>query len=173
MAQKLLDKVEVIDLSNDKVWSFEQAVLVEQYLSKRSLVAARHSVAIQRGMVRPTEVTRTAVADRPEPSMEQPIGRGEAISSQVMSSTTIYFGNLPFSYTESEVRALFEPYGAVDTVRLITDRYTGRFRGFGFVEMDPEAAEAAIAALDGSEFGDRPLKVNEARPRESRPSRRW
>jgi RNA recognition motif-containing protein len=83
----------------------------------------------------------------------------------------IYIGNLPFSATEDQVRALFEQHGEVQSVNLITDRETGRPRGFGFVEMDEEAAKAAVAALDGSEMGDRSLRVNEARPREGRPRR--
>jgi RNA recognition motif-containing protein len=84
----------------------------------------------------------------------------------------IYIGNLPFSATEAEVRALFEAHGEVRSVNLINDRETGRPRGFGFVEMDEEAAKAAIAALDGSEMGGRNLRVNEARPREGRPGGR-
>ena len=77
----------------------------------------------------------------------------------------IYVGNLPFSATEDEVRALFAEYGEVASVALITDRETGRPRGFGFVEMAPDAADAAIKALDGTEMGGRNLRVNEARPR--------
>lgn len=81
--------------------------------------------------------------------------------------TTIYVGNLPFSATEADVRGLFEKHGAVQSVKLVNDRETGRPRGFGFVEMAGEEAEAAIQALDGSQMGGRTLKVNEARPRES------
>ncbi len=80
--------------------------------------------------------------------------------------TKIYVGNLPFTHTESDITALFEPHGAVTSVNLITDRDTGRPRGFGFVEMDDASAKAAIAALDGTMAGDRNLRVNEARPRE-------
>ncbi len=86
----------------------------------------------------------------------------------------IYVGNLPFSATEAAVKGLFEEYGPVTSVNLITDRDTGRLRGFGFVEMeDEENAAAAIKALDGQEFDGRPLKVNEARERQerSRPDR--
>ncbi len=79
----------------------------------------------------------------------------------------IYVGNLSFKTTEEELRALFEQYGTVHSVNVITDRETGRPRGFGFVEMD--GADEAIAALDQQDFGGRNLKVNEARPRESRP----
>ncbi len=82
----------------------------------------------------------------------------------------IYVGNLPWAATEDEVRAAFEQYGAVSSVNLISDRETGRPRGFGFVEME-DGAEEAIEALDGSQFGGRTLKVNIARPREPRPRR--
>ncbi len=81
----------------------------------------------------------------------------------------IYVGNLDFSSTEDSVRALFEQHGEVTSVKIITDRYTGRSRGFGFVEMaNDEEGKAAIAALDGKEMDGRPLKVNEARPRTER-----
>ncbi len=84
----------------------------------------------------------------------------------------IFVGNLPFSATEDEVADLFAPYGAADQVRLITDRDTGRPRGFGFVEIDDEAGQKAIEALDGTEMGGRALKINEARERQPRP-KRW
>ncbi|NPA03787.1 MAG: RNA-binding protein [Epsilonproteobacteria bacterium] len=77
----------------------------------------------------------------------------------------IYVGNLPYKSTEEEVKKLFSQYGEVSSVKLITDRETGRARGFGFVEMDEESAKAAIQALDGEEFEGRRLKVNEARPK--------
>ncbi len=78
----------------------------------------------------------------------------------------MYVGNMPFSMNETELRELFEAHGTVDSVNIITDRDTGRPRGFGFVEMnDDEAARAAMAALDNSTVGGRNLKVNEARPR--------
>ena len=80
----------------------------------------------------------------------------------------IYVGNLPFEATEGEVQQLFGQYGDVLSVALPTDRETGRARGFGFVEMDNEAAAKAIAAVNGKDFGGRTLNVNEARPRESR-----
>ena len=81
----------------------------------------------------------------------------------------LYVGNLPFSSTEDEVRALFEEHGEVASVALIMDRETGRPRGFGFVEM--ENADAAMQALDGTDFGGRTLRVNEARSRDDRPRR--
>lgn len=82
-------------------------------------------------------------------------------------SKRIYVGNLPFSATEESVSELFAQFGTVESVKLITDRETGRPRGFGFVEMSDGATEA-IAALDQTEFGGRNLKVNEARPRQDR-----
>ncbi|EFL51136.1 RNP-1 like RNA-binding protein [Solidesulfovibrio fructosivorans JJ]] len=77
-------------------------------------------------------------------------------------SKKLYVGNLSFSSTEDDVRDHFAPYGEVISVNLITDRETGRLRGFGFVEMDDEGASAAISALDGKELAGRTLKVNEA-----------
>ncbi|MFP4527832.1 MAG: RNA recognition motif domain-containing protein [Candidatus Kapaibacterium sp.] len=78
---------------------------------------------------------------------------------------TIYVGNLLFQTTEDEVQDLFSQYGTVNSVKLISDRQTGRPRGFGFVEMDDEDAQEAIEKLNGAEFGGRTLKVNEARER--------
>jgi RNA recognition motif-containing protein len=81
----------------------------------------------------------------------------------------IFVGNLAFTATEQDLRQLFEAYGTVDTVNIITDRETGRPRGFGFVEMpDSTAARAAIAGLQGTEFAGRAINVNEAKPREPR-----
>ena len=81
----------------------------------------------------------------------------------------IYVGNLTFNATEQDIRQLFEPYGAVDEIRVIMDRETGRSKGFGFVEMpDGTAARAAIAKLQGHEIAGRTLTVNEAKPREPR-----
>ena len=76
----------------------------------------------------------------------------------------IYVGNLSFRTTEEELTALFEPYGSVESVSIITDRETGRSKGFGFVSMNDDEAEKAIAALNGQEVGGRALTVNEARP---------
>jgi RNA recognition motif-containing protein len=89
-------------------------------------------------------------------------------------STVIYVGNLPFDATEEAVHGLFSAYGTVESVNLITDRATGRPRGFGFVDM-ADGAQAAIAALNQSDLGGRPLTVSLAKPRsESSPrSRRW
>lgn len=81
----------------------------------------------------------------------------------------IYVGNLPFSASEEQINELFAQYGEVVRVSLITDRETGRPRGFGFVEMDDERAEEAIQALNGRDFGGRTLRVNLARERGSAP----
>ena len=81
----------------------------------------------------------------------------------------IYVSNLAYNATDDDLRQLFESYGEVDTIRIITDRDTGQSRGFGFVEMpDSAAAKAAIQGLQGKELGGRTLTVNEARPREPR-----
>ena len=89
----------------------------------------------------------------------------------------IYVSNIAFTATNQDIRQLFEPYGTVDTINIITDRDTGQSRGFGFVEMpDSAAAKAAIHGLQGKELAGRTLTVNEAKPREPRrePSRsRW
>ena len=81
----------------------------------------------------------------------------------------VYVGGLPFSATEAEVERLFADHGKVESTRVITDKYTGQSRGFGFVEMSsPSEAQAAITALHSSEMGGRTLTVNEAKPMESR-----
>jgi len=78
----------------------------------------------------------------------------------------LYVGNLPFQTDDNELRETFARYGSVASARVITDRETGRSRGFGFVEFDDAAAaDEAIRGLDGSELGGRPLRVNEARDR--------
>lgn len=82
----------------------------------------------------------------------------------------LYVGNLPHSTTDSELRELFSAHGTVENVSIITDRETGRARGFAFVEMpDSGEAEKAIAALNGAELGGRVLNVNEAKPKADRP----
>ena len=80
----------------------------------------------------------------------------------------LYVGNLPFDTDEEQIRELFSKHGEVRSVDMINDRDTGRFRGFCFVAMDNAAADAATQALNGYSFGGRPLKVNEAKPREER-----
>ena len=76
--------------------------------------------------------------------------------------TKLYVGNLPFTATEDSVRTLFAPHGTVEKVSLISDRDTGRPRGFGFVEMSNADASRAMQALNGQSFEGRPLKINEA-----------
>ena len=84
-------------------------------------------------------------------------------------NTKLYVGNLSFDTTENDLQDLFAAYGPVSEVNLITDRMSGRSRGFGFVTMStPEGAQAASGALAGKEVGGRALTVNEARPREDR-----
>jgi len=83
-------------------------------------------------------------------------------------SKKLYVGNLPFSATEDELREIFERHGKVESVSVITDRETGRARGFGFVEMaEASAATDAIRSLDGTQFGGRALRVNEAEDKRS------
>src|SRR5579871_2803933 len=82
----------------------------------------------------------------------------------------IYVGGLPYSATEDDLENLFSSTGSVKEVSIITDRYTGQAKGFGFVEMVSDAdADAAIAALNGTQMGGRTLTVNEAKPRDDRP----
>jgi RNA recognition motif-containing protein len=82
----------------------------------------------------------------------------------------LYVGNLPHSTTESELRNVFETHGAVEKITLVTDRDTGRSRGFGFVEMtNANEADKAIAALNGTDLGGRTLTINEAKPKADRP----
>jgi cold-inducible RNA-binding protein len=83
-------------------------------------------------------------------------------------SFNIYVGNLSFDASEGELRTLFGEYGAVDTVKIISDQFTGRSRGFGFVEMqDREEGLRAVKELDSKELGGRALKINEAKPKAS------
>lgn len=84
----------------------------------------------------------------------------------------IFVGNLAFSVTEEELRGLFEEHGAVNSLRLILDRDTGRSRGFGFVEMDNAEADSAIKALNGMDFQGRNMKVNQAEDKKPRAPRR-
>ena len=87
-------------------------------------------------------------------------------------STNIYVGNLAFTTDADEIRDLFSPYGEVESVNLITDRDTGRLRGFGFIEMSSGGNEA-IEALNQKEVGGRTLTVNLAKPRKERSPRRY
>jgi len=84
-------------------------------------------------------------------------------------SKNIYVGGLPYAVAEENLQKLFSAYGTVESARVITDRYTGQSRGFGFVEMSsPSEAQKAIEALNGSQLDGRQLVVNEARPQEKR-----
>jgi len=84
----------------------------------------------------------------------------------------IYVGNLSYEMTEEDLRGAFEPFGAVNEITIIMDRFSGRSKGFGFVEMPNQAeAEKAIADLNGKEIRGRSITVNQARPREERPRR--
>jgi RNA recognition motif-containing protein len=86
----------------------------------------------------------------------------------------LYVGNLSFESTEDDVRNAFSAFGEVSSVHMVTDRDTGRPRGFGFVEMaDSDAADQAIENLNGTQLSGRALTVNEARPRPERRSARW
>jgi RNA recognition motif-containing protein len=81
----------------------------------------------------------------------------------------IYVGGLPYSATESQLQALFSPHGTVESTRVVTDKYTGQSRGFGFVEMSTaQEAKAAITALNATQLDGRTLTVNEAKPQEPR-----
>jgi RNA recognition motif-containing protein len=84
----------------------------------------------------------------------------------------LYIGNLPFSATEEKIREMLEQYGTLQSFNWITDRDTGKPRGFCFAEMDNADADAAIKSLNGKDFGGRNLKVNEAKPRNDRRKKR-
>lgn len=84
---------------------------------------------------------------------------------------SIYVGNIPFKATEDELKDLFGQYGEVESVKFVKDRESGKFRGFGFVEMGENDADKAIDALAGYDFMGRSLKVNPAKPREPRQPR--
>ena len=86
----------------------------------------------------------------------------------------IYIGNMNYRTTEDDINSLFSQYGEVESVKLISDRETGRAKGFGFVTMnDDAAAKEAIEALNEKEFEGRTLRINEAKPREERPRRQY
>jgi RNA recognition motif-containing protein len=85
-----------------------------------------------------------------------------------MSSMNLYVGNLSYNMTESTLQAMFAQFGRVDSVKIITDRYSGQSKGFGFVEMSSRSeGEQAISSLNGKEVDSRQIKVNEAKPRNS------
>jgi RNA recognition motif-containing protein len=110
----------------------------------------------------PSRVTGNSAPKPPEPS----------ITSQKGNAMNIYVGNLSFKTTEKGLKETFEAFGTVKSARIITDGYTGKSKGFGFVEMpDTAEAKAAIAGMNGKELDLSPLKVNEAKPRDVRPER--
>ncbi len=85
----------------------------------------------------------------------------------------IFVGNLPYGATDSDLRKAFEAYGQVSSASVIVDKFTGKSRGFGFIEMpNAEEARAAISGLNDQDLHGRPIRVNEAKPREDRPPRR-
>jgi len=89
-------------------------------------------------------------------------------------SNKIYVGNLSYGVQENGLQSAFEQFGTVSSCKIITDRETGRSKGFAFVEMSTaEEAKEAISSLDGSDFDGRPLRVNEAKPQERRERSRW
>ena len=97
------------------------------------------------------------------------VSHSQIAHSEATRLKNIFVGNLDFNTSEDELRTMFEAYGQVDRVSIMTDRDTGRSRGFGFVEMtNAEDGEKAIAALNGSQLGGRTLNVNEARPKVER-----
>jgi RNA recognition motif-containing protein len=104
-----------------------------------------------------------------EASQDSFTNESNPIFKEYGESMNIYVGNLPFKITQDELRDLFSPFGAVDRVNVVTDRETGRARGFGFVEMaNDDESRAAIEGLNGQEVDGRALTVNEAKPREPR-----
>ncbi len=107
-----------------------------------------------------------------------PTGKRSFLGQRIGKTVRLYVGNVPFSTNEAELREAFERYGTVESATIITDRHTGRSRGFGFVEMtDPEEARRAMEALNETMMGGRPIVVNEARQRQDRDrggwNRRW
>ncbi len=85
---------------------------------------------------------------------------------------TIFVGNLPWSSTESELQTIFSQFGEVVSARIVTDKFSGRSKGFGFVDMEDEAAEKAIQGMAGYKLKDRELTVNEAKPKSADGGRR-
>ena len=85
----------------------------------------------------------------------------------------IYVGNLPWSATDASLRDAFAAFGEVQSASVVTDRETGRSRGFGFIEMDAADADKAISELDGRDLDGRAMRVNEARPKERRERSNW
>jgi hypothetical protein len=120
----------------------------------------------------PTQVAATHTRLRPVPSPLVFVLESQTISISeggTPMGSKLYVGGLPYAATESQLTTLFAAHGTVESARVITDKFTGQSRGFGFVEMaTQEEAKAAITALNGSQMDGRPLTVNEARPQEPR-----
>ncbi len=91
---------------------------------------------------------------------------GNAADSDSGESSNIYVGNLPFNAGEDDVKNIFSPYGAVLDIRLVKDRRSKRFKGYGFVEMSASGAKAAIENLDGTDYAGRTLRINEAKKKD-------
>lgn len=126
------------------------------YCLPQLTVRQLHGLAFQERFLRP------AKSHRPELATSTAQCRGRCVKN-------IFVGNLSFNTQEDELRQMFEVYGPVDRVSIMTDRDTGRSRGFGFVEMtNNDDGEKAIAALNGSQMGGRTINVNEARPKTER-----
>ena len=108
-----------------------------------------------------------------DPKTHAALAQAEEILTAKGGRVNIYVGNLPYGITDESLSEAFTEFGEVSAARVITDRFSGRSRGFGFVEMpNDEQASAAIQAMNGKDMEGRPLTVNEARPREDRgPSR--
>src|SRR5262245_16316419 len=106
---------------------------------------------------------------RPAPSRSSSSRQCQSLKEEPTMGSKIYVGGLPYSATEQQLSDLFGAHGAVASARIITDKFTGQSRGFGFVEMSSDSeAQAAITALNGTQLGGRTLTVNEARPQEPR-----
>lgn len=99
---------------------------------------------------------------------------GDGSEEEVTVGTKLYVGSLPYTTTDQQLQELFAQHGTVSSAKVISDRYTGRSRGFGFVEMaTSEDAQKAIAALNGTQYEGRALVVNEAKPQEKRERSSW
>jgi RNA recognition motif-containing protein len=121
----------------------------QNYLFFESLVSHRHRAC--------------SVIEVHTESRQQPFSKGENMGSK------IYVGGLPYTTTDAQLQEIFSAHGTVESARVITDKFTGRSKGFGFVEMSSsEEAQKAIRALNGTDLEGRNLTVNEARPQEKR-----
>ena len=137
--------------------------------------AIRIAVARTKAMREPARSTARLSKSRHAKRAAADPGTFDELTEKGNAMKNIYVGNLPHSTTEAELRNVFEAHGAVEKVSIVTDRETGRSRGFAFVEMtDAGEADKAIAALNGTELGGRALTINEAKPKTDRPkAERW